>query len=133
MSLFVDALLFRRKWVIEITDTMLPEDRLMEIMRVSWFVSMLLFIILKQQTELFQDRYIILSRYEKGENQPSICVFHWTGKLRCKPYPVVYFHRKLYRVKGKFSIEIFIPFFHFYYEYRVGQYGPPWDDNLTNW
>jgi len=64
MSLFVDAILFRRRWVIEIADTRMPWDDRIEMMRVSLFVSILLGLIIRNQSKIFQDRYIIQSRYE---------------------------------------------------------------------
>ena len=51
----------------------------------------------------------------------SIYIFQWV-KFRNPPYPPFYFHYQRYRVKGKFSIEIFLPWIHFYYQYKVGQY-----------
>lgn len=60
-------------------------------------------------------------RCEKQKNK-WIFLFKFC-KFRNPPYPLFYFHRQLYKVKGKFSIEIFLPWIHIYYEYKVGQYG----------
>lgn len=54
--------------------------------------------------------------------EKKVFLFEWTGKIICKPFPMFYFHRQLYNVKGKFSIEIYVPFFHVYFEYKLGQY-----------
>lgn len=66
MSKFIDAVLFRKRWVIEIVDTKDWNNRV-EIMRVSFFICLLLYLIIRRQESPLADRYGVKSYYEPGK------------------------------------------------------------------